>query len=67
MVEQSDQATGQNRRILSPKLGPQEAGKKAKAGRRIWEGGIRIAECGFQIWEYSVSVVRCNGQLTIVQ
>gem|GEM_PF-6256583 len=42
MVAQSDQATGKKRRILSPKLGPQEEGKK---------GGWRRVDLGFGIWE----------------
>jgi hypothetical protein len=33
MVEQRDQATGKNRRILSPKLGPQVTGKNRKGER----------------------------------
>ena len=33
MVEQSAQTTGKNRRILSPRLGPQEEGKKGLESR----------------------------------
>ena len=50
MVEQRDQATGKNKRIISPKLGPQQTGKKGRETRvesrePEGEGGFGIAEC----------------------